>query len=177
MRFIVPLLVAFLTISCEGPVGPEGPQGPQGIQGVQGEKGDQGVKGDPGNANVATITIEIDESDYTPYRSTITGRILWDEATYNVSEITQEVAENGAVIGYWGSGDYWLVLPNLGIDFVFETGQIEVRIDRYPSGGSPLEIISGTDFRFVIIYPPSTEIIKDVDISDYDAVMEALEIF
>lgn len=133
-----------------------------------------GPKGDPGNANVATVTIEINEADYTPYRSTITGAILWDEADYQVLEITTEVAENGAVIGYWGSADTWMILPNLGIDFRFEPGQISVQIDRI-GGVSFLDLLSGTDLRFVIIYPPSTKMIEDVDIEDYEAVMEALE--
>ncbi len=93
MRFLIPILFALATLSCEGPVGPVGPAGPQGQQGPA------GPKGDVGNANVTALTIQIDKSDYSPYRSTITGRILWEEAVYRVSEITTEVAVNGAVIG------------------------------------------------------------------------------
>lgn len=99
---------------------------------------------------------------------------MWYEAIYQVSEITTEVAENGALIGYWGGGDYWVVLPNLSIGFTFGTGSIEARVDRYSSGDSPLDLIAGTDYRFVIIYPPSTEMIKGVDIEDYEAIMDTI---
>ena len=34
------VLVALLTVSCEGPIGPTGPQGPGGPQGPQGETGE-----------------------------------------------------------------------------------------------------------------------------------------
>jgi len=167
----VALTLLLLLTACEGPVGPEGPQG---VQGPQGEKGDPGEKGAPGNANVSTITIQINESDYSPNRSTISGRVLWDEATYRVSELTAEVATNGAVIGYLGGGDNWLVLPALGAEFGFDTESIEVRIDRI-SEISVLGLFNGLYFRFVIIHPPRAGKLTNINIEDYEAVMDALK--
>ena len=138
-------------------------------------QGLQGPKGDPGNANVETVTFEIRESDYSPYRSSLTGQILWDEALYQVPEVTRQVAENGAVIGYWGEGSTWLILPNLGIDFTIRPGSIETNITRPSSGASFVPLLDGTYLRFVIIYPPSTGNLVGVDVEDYEAVMEALE--
>ncbi len=74
----------------------------------------------------------------------------------------------------WGGSDFWAIFPTLGIEFSFETGLIEVTVDRL-SGESVVDLLHGTNLRFVIIYPPSTEMIKDVDLEDYDAVMDALE--
>ena len=39
-RVALLVLVALLTVSCEGPIGPTGPQGPGGPQGPQGETGE-----------------------------------------------------------------------------------------------------------------------------------------
>ena len=42
------VLVALLTVSCEGPIGPMGPQGSQGSQGPTGTTGSQGLEGPQG---------------------------------------------------------------------------------------------------------------------------------
>ena len=42
------VLVALLTVSCEGPIGPTGPQGSQGPQGPTGTTGSQGLEGPQG---------------------------------------------------------------------------------------------------------------------------------
>ena len=41
------VLVALLTVSCEGPIGPTGPQGPGGPQGSGGPQGPGGPQGVP----------------------------------------------------------------------------------------------------------------------------------
>ncbi len=41
------LVVALLTVSCEGPIGPMGPQGPQGPTGTTGPQGPKGETGEP----------------------------------------------------------------------------------------------------------------------------------
>jgi len=46
------ILIAMITISCEGPIGPVGPQGDQGLAGDQGLTGDQGEKGDRGVSRI-----------------------------------------------------------------------------------------------------------------------------
>ena len=153
-------------MSYEGPEGLEEAVGPIGPQDAEGTQGPVGTQGNPGIAGVATVTIQINGSDYSLYRSSLTGRILWYEAIYQASEIATEDAENGALIGYGGYCNYWVVLPDLGVDFTFETGSIELRIDLYSSGDSPLDLITGANFRFVIVFPPSTEMMKGVDNED-----------
>ncbi len=161
MRFLIPIFISLLILSCEGPEGTVGPAGPQ------------GERGEDGNANVATFTVVIDPDDYSPYTSTITGNILWDEAVYVAPEITADVAENGAVIGYWGRSALWTILPDLGIGFSYRPGEVEVNIDRI-SGISFVDALSGVSLRFIVIYPPAAGKLKNVNITDYEAVMEVL---
>lgn len=45
---IILIVIAMITVSCEGPTGPQGEQGLQGDQGDQGLTGEQGLQGDRG---------------------------------------------------------------------------------------------------------------------------------
>lgn len=176
---LVFILGLVFVLACEGPVGPEGPMGLQGEQGEQGEKGEKGDTGDDGqdgNANIATVTFTIKASDYSPFRDPETGEIVLDFAAYQVPEITDEVATNGAVIGYWGVINVWWILPFNGIDFTFVNELIEVRMLRDSFGTSLVKNLENSQLRFVIIYPPSMNALDGIDLNDYDAVMEALDI-
>lgn len=48
MRRATAILLALMTVACEGPVGPTGPAGPQGPQGPIGSTGPQGAPGTAG---------------------------------------------------------------------------------------------------------------------------------
>ena len=91
--------------------------------------------------------------------------------------ITEEVVENGAIIGYLGFDEnLWLILPDhtLGVRFAYATGGVAVAIDRI-DGISVLTLFQDAYLRFLIIYPPAASKLKNVDTSDYGAVMKALE--
>ena len=173
MRLFALLLLSLLLLSCEGPEGMVGPAGPQGERGEKGETGETGERGEDGNANVATITFLIDPDDYSPYTGS-SGAILWDEADYDVPEITTDVATNGAVIGYLGLDDTWNILPFVGTEFSFRPEAIRVTVDRIGST-SFVRFLDGLALRFVVIYPPAMGKLENVDIEDYEAVMRVLD--
>jgi len=86
MRILVPIFIALLTLSCEGPVGPEGPPGPQGQRGARGEPGPLGLK-------VTTYTLNVAALDWEPNYD-----IGWDLTRVEMPEITRDVIEFGVVM-------------------------------------------------------------------------------
>ncbi len=162
------LALLLILVACEGPVGPAGPPGPQG---EQGESGDKGEPGEPGNANVAARIITLRASDFTDFFGS------FESAVYPVPEITQEVVDNGIVLAYTnlGSESIWFTMDPFGAAYEYSLGQFELTI--YRLSGSEIRSPSWDGYRIkvVIIYPPSTEIIQNVDLEDYVAVMKALE--
>lgn len=85
------LLVAF-SFSCSPEDGEDGTVGPQGEQGIA------GTDGINGNANVQVLTLDM---------STESG--TFDDIS--VPELTQDVIDNDAVLGYIKRGPRWFPLP------------------------------------------------------------------
>ena len=177
MNFFKVTFIAALTViffSCEGPLGPEGPigpQGPQGELGVQGEKGDQGdtgaqgdkgdkgdtgaqgPQGEEGNANVKSFTFQIASTDYV----TNPTNSSWEEVDLAVSDITQDIVDNGSVHTYISfNADGYRSLPftfitNDGITrSVFDMHRVGfVKIRSLATDGLPVKY-QGT-FKVVVI--------------------------
>ncbi len=87
MRILVPLFIALLTLSCEGPVGPEGPPGPPGQRGARGEPGPPGLIITTHYVSFSSLGGWEPDQDY-----------QWDYANHSIPEITQDVMVNGAVL-------------------------------------------------------------------------------
>ena len=93
------LMVLSLTIiSCEPEVivGPEGPQGPAGLD---------------GNANVVSIEKTVGSTDWIAEGSA--GEDLYYYYEISVPQITQDILDDGFVIVFLKSGDYYTALPTV----------------------------------------------------------------
>ncbi len=96
---ILSLIPAFLLTSC----------------GEKGNTGDPGPQGPPGNANVITINFTINPNQWAaslppPAAPGDEGYFLY-YILGNVSEITQQIIDYGAVIAYYNDNGYYLPLP------------------------------------------------------------------
>ena len=111
--------VAFVLVSCEGPMGPEGPEGPKGDKGDQGEQGIQGIQGDAGEDAATTCTQCHDNStsislasfqynmsghamaEITNYGNRTYGTVYpaGDCAQCHVSQGFKEFYETGTIVG------------------------------------------------------------------------------
>ncbi|MCY4206288.1 MAG: collagen-like protein [Bacteroidetes bacterium] len=164
MRFLVPFLFALLTLSCEGPAGPVGPQG------EQGPAGPVGPKGDTGNANVASRIITLRESDFIDFFDQL------ETADYSAPKITQEVVDNGVVLAYTDIGTRyaWYPVTQFNASHAHRPNLFSLTLYREPKSQRRAPTWNNYAIKVVIIYPPSTEIIKDVNVENYEAVMKAL---
>ena len=123
MRFLILLLIALLTLSCEGPVGPEGPPGPPGQRGARGEPGPLGLKITTHTLNIAALEWEPDH-DY-----------AWDVTQPRMPEITRDVIEFGAVLMLVArsrsGGFYDLSRFDGQIRFSYWEGGATIRVKRW----------------------------------------------
>jgi len=103
-------MLLFLGLAaCEGPEGPVGPAGPEGADGIAGPTGPagpagadgaNGADGADGNANVTTITF---------HGPTYTNSVM----NLNVPELTQEVIDKAAILGYVEKGGVFYPVPGI----------------------------------------------------------------
>jgi hypothetical protein len=192
---LIPALLLCLTLSaCEGPVGPSGedgapgpvgpagptgPAGPQGEEGPAGEHGEQGPQGEPG-PGVTVTQLTVSSSDFS--NSDV------ETAFYDVPAITQEIHDEGLVLGFIdisGTGNTWYALPftlatqgnvaNVGYvyrvgDFIVQlTNEADIRI-AFLFNGNLLKVITA---------PPgigTRQALDGVDLTDIKAVEAALGI-
>jgi len=171
MKFLmlVCITLAISITSCSKD-GDTGPAGPAGINGQDGTDGMDGSDGQDGNANVSSVLVsDVD--------------INVGINTVPLPELTQDIFENGFVIGYVtvaGSPARWEAMPTIvGGNVILDITEIQV--------GSLL--IEATfdqvlDFRFVLVAANSTtgknsgksirEQMKEdvVNISNYEEVMD-----
>jgi len=104
MKKTIKLLgLAFMTLSLTftscGKDGDDGAMGPAGAQGIAGQDGTNGEDGEDGNANVKTIKIDA---------------TAWDGnfESVDVSEITQPVLDNDAILAYMLSqNSFYYAMP------------------------------------------------------------------
>ena len=84
-----------------------------GEKGDTGQPGPPGQSGPPGNANVLTINYTINTNQWTAISPSIGPG---DEGYYlynliNIPDITQEIIDYGAVLGYYEDNGFYLPLP------------------------------------------------------------------
>ena len=160
------LVVSVFFVSCEGPVGPAGAAG---AAGAAGSVGPAGPAGAAGAANVQIWNRLISASDFLR-----TGNGPW-LAGYDVPAITQNVISDGAVIAFYVVSDQGvdgLFSPStVGLGVAFSVGEFVAIITN--SAVAPASFVGGS-FRLVIIPPASMAVLKDVDQSDPNAVLEAI---
>lgn len=164
------LAMSLLITSCSGEDGEDGMDGADGSIGLTGE---DGTDGEDGNANVTSILFDS--------FSTTTGI-----NTFEISEITQDIVDNGLVLGYAQvpGSPLWETLP------IFSGGILFVTIQRISLGEAETNFNSTTpttlNYRFLILEgatsrrssQQSGEDLKSyyedqwVDFSDYESVAE-----
>lgn len=149
-------IVATLSFSLAACV-KEGPIGPQGAQGEQGEGGQDG---DDGSANVTTVTAPpFEQYPFAPnYQlSTEVNYIL------NTALITQDIIDNGVVLGYVNTSGGWTAL-NFAVPIsgellqyrgYIEPGQYRVNMKFSDGGvispGDPLDSMNPLTVKVIII--------------------------
>lgn len=153
-KFVLVVLITVLFFSCAGEDGAMGPPG------------QDGANGQDGNANVISVLI--------PNVSFVDG-----EKTLSVPELTQDILDNGAVIGYLrNTGEStWFALP-------LSFSGFEVYIQSLQLGSITIRanyVGNQTDFRFVLIEASDksagkSNIINNlknsgIDINDYNQVV------
>ena len=164
--FLSTLLIFALSCSSEdgedGAIGPQGMQGPAGVDGEDGEDG---------NANVVSV--------FVPDVAITVGR-----NTIMIPELTEDIFNNGFVIGYVtiaGNTNVWETIPVIvgGGDVALDITQIRVgELDLDATFNQTL------DFRFILVAGTSSTgktskaAVRDelknagVDINDYQAVID-----
>lgn len=187
------ILIIIGLVSCKGEIGPPGADGVDGIDGVN------GVDGEDGNANVISSGwVEYDDAVWTG----VTSEFGIDYRNYpiTVSEITQDIVDNGVVLVYSRfviSATQTYMLPftenvtgadpiGQTVSFRFELEDLTLKMRNASGTGDP-----GTfggpgvaEYRYIIIPPANTKsanskeaILKElndagVDINDYHEVMD-----
>ncbi len=139
MKFLTyAIFVLFLGLAISSCEGPEGPAGSAGINGTNGTNGTDGTDGTDGNANVTSV-IMLGESISIGYNNLA------------VSELTQDIYDNGVVLGYTTvpGNSFWENLPVISPS----DQTVMLEIDRISLGTITLlstfdQIL---DFRFVLI--------------------------
>ncbi len=163
----VVLCCVVLCLSCQGPVGPAGKDGVN------------------GNANVQFISFTLTSRDWPQGTGTARQSFTY---TRTVSQITADVANNGAVLVYQSTdGTVWRALPfsqvysqtsNFSFEFnVFITsGALGISIRDTDPNNPGLPTIAASRYRAVIMAPsPITAAkLQNIDVRNYDAVVAAL---
>lgn len=133
-----------LLASCEkeGPIGPQGPQG------------EQGPSGDDGNANVASTTVTFDQ---------FLGGVTTFDYILNWSQITQDIIDDGVVLGFVNTSGGWTELnfsvPIGGEQLLYrgyaESGQYRVNMKRTDGAiidaGDPIGSMNPLMLKVVLI--------------------------
>jgi hypothetical protein len=181
LKYFFLLLITLLAFACsdgeDGAIGPAGPQGEQGVAGIN------GTNGQDGNANVQSFTYDL---------STVSGS-FHDQS---MPELTQEVIDNDAILGYLklGGSTRLYPIPNndlapLGIDIRTFIELEQYSMDFYNRNlNTTFSVTAGElhELRIVIIASTNKnseqrDILsklkeKGVDINDYYAVMKHFNI-
>ncbi len=181
----LPLVCAVLFtgfISCEGPEGPAGPAGPAGAAGADGQNGADGQDGADGMDGTAMVTSIVTD---------LSAEFDVEALEFPTPEITQDVIDNGVVLGYVSVDDVWYPLPAIPddallffhISFSFTVGEAYLEFWDDPSLAEFYILEEGdlTSFRLVIIEGSDTSsqssILDDlnsngVDVNSYKEVAD-----
>jgi len=93
--------VLFTSCAKDGETGPQGPAGTNGTNGTNGTDGD---------VNVTTHTFTVNPNDWIPAGfAGQPGHCIYVEQYY--SEITQNVYDNGTILGFVKDQGYWVAMP------------------------------------------------------------------
>ena len=129
------------------------------------------------SSNTITATNWISESDDG------TNYVFKSANSWDV--ITQDIVDNGVVLGYYKQGSEWLALPysedgdtySLNFNFSFEVGKIYIYADGWENPISPNPSdFNGLVFRFVAISEHQRMANPNVDLTNYEEVKRVFEI-
>ena len=136
IKYVLFLMVIVGFVSCKGEIGPIGPDGTDGTDGVNGT---DGVDGEDGNANVTSVLLE-------------GSAIVIGNNDYSVIELTQDIYDNGVVLGYaqLPAASFWETLPLVDPS----TNLVMLDIDRIYVG--TIRLVStfanpNVNLRFILI--------------------------
>ena len=94
-------------------------------------------------------------------------------APYIITDITQPVVDEGAVVAYVYAGA-WAPLAAVGATFTYEVSNFQLYLFRQPGTPGRAEEFNDRQLKVVIIYPPAMGMIEGVDVDNYDRLAEAL---
>ncbi|MBA4853886.1 collagen-like protein [Emticicia sp. BO119] len=179
--FILSIIV-LLTIACEGPAGEQGPIGPQG------DKGDTGAKGVAGSAKLyATNWIAVTKQDHVNHyvkNGLYTGT---DFTGTEIDKISQKVIDDGVILAYVRKSadkskimalpyfvDYGATGENLQQTYYFapSSKKIACYIEYSKSVADISKYLQDEEYRFIIIPGPSGFRLKNIDLTNYEAVKD-----
>jgi hypothetical protein len=174
--------IVVLLIACEGPAGDKGAIGPQG------DKGDTGPKGAAGVAKLyATNWIAVTKQDHVNHyvkNGLYTGT---DFSGGEIDKISQKVIEDGVIMAYVRKStdkskiialpsliDYGAAGENLQQTYYFTPSpkKIACYIEYSKSVADISKYLQDEEYRFIIIPGPSGFRLKNIDLSNYEAVKE-----
>lgn len=149
-----------------GPVGPVGPPGP-----ANGPAGPRGPAGEDGNANVQAYIFTVDTADWSTSNA-------FSDASINVSQITQEVFDDGTVqVFRGGTNGEWQALPYTSLvglqgggattfhyEYTFNVGVVNLR--TFTGIGAPFPPSSNLQFKIVVI--PPAMMVEEMDYNNHE---------
>lgn len=176
--FLLILSAAVLTLTgCakDGETGPAGPAGKDGTNGV----GQDGQDGQDGNANVQHFSFQVNPGDWSTYGSAgTTGHALYYEKS--ISQITQDILDNGLVMTYLVTGNYNLAMPTViytpsyQVQYLFAATVGTLEIDIQLSTLQTPTVSGSFNFKCVVIDGTVRAMNPDLDWHNYDQVKNRL---
>jgi hypothetical protein len=146
-----------------------------------GDTGPTGATGADGNANVKAISFSVSPGSWnTAGSSGQVGHIKYYEK--NISEITQDIIDNGMVITYLVDNGYDIMLPltlfagNYDINFTAGAKVGTLEIDVAFSDLSTPNIVGTSNFKAVIVDGTVRMQNLDLNWNDYKAVSQRFNI-
>ncbi len=183
---LILLLTVILFNACKGPAGDPGPAG------AQGPKGDTGAKGDPGSVSVITTGwIPVTQKDliarYDAQGLIIATRFFGGQ----IDKLSQKILDDGIILAYNRQTinkqsvtsipftlDLNFMEPGLQLSYYFEARPKEmycyIQLSKAMKDLTP--ILVDEEYRFVFIPGPSGARLKDIDLSNYEAVKKAFNL-
>lgn len=131
--------------------------------------------GDYGNANT-TSSNTINATNFTEISNDGTNWEYHSQLTWGV--ITQDIMDNGIIVGYMKVGSEWVALPfgqdedtySFNYNFSIETGKINVYIQGWSTFGVSSSNWNGITFRFVAISQEGRMSHPNIDLTNYEEV-------
>lgn len=149
------------------------------LNGCKGKDGAAGVVGPTGNANVQTLFFTVQAYEWTKV-----DNFSYTYIRSGVYQITQAIRNNGAVLVYGLNGaNGWLALPysramttSYHREYYYAYNTNELDLFERDSDGLVLAPSGGQSYKVIIIAGNATDLLKNTDRNDYNAVMSALQL-